>query len=207
MMLRSARILLTGGAGFIGSHVAEALIDAGAILTIVDSFDTFYDPSLKRANINTLRRRGSFELVNADICHRRAMRQLFKQVQPEIVLHLAARAGVRPSLVQPLLYEKVNVFGTLNLLELARQFKIRRFVFGSSSSVYGATSRAPFSENQCDLRPVSPYAATKLSAEILCCAPVSDAHGVPPVLHCLRPTAATRPRDSQIYCPHRGWPT
>jgi len=168
MMLRSARILLTGGAGFIGSHVAEALIDAGAILTIVDSFDTFYDPSLKRANINTLRRRGSFELINADICHRRAMRQLFKQVQPEIVLHLAARAGVRPSLVQPLLYEKVNVFGTLNLLELARQFKIRRFVFGSSSSVYGATSRAPFSENQCDLRPVSPYAATKLSAELLC---------------------------------------
>lgn len=168
MMLRSARILLTGGAGFIGSHVAEALIDAGAILTIVDSFDTFYDPSLKRANIDALRRRGSFELVDADIRHRHAMRQLFKQVQPEIVLHLAARAGVRPSLEQPLLYEKVNVFGTLNLLELARQFKIRRFVFGSSSSVYGATSRAPFSENQLDLRPVSPYAATKLSAELLC---------------------------------------
>src|SRR5437773_12565673 len=113
MMLRSARILLTGGAGFIGSHVAEALIDAGAILTIVDSFDTFYDPSLKRANINTLRRRGSFELINADICHRRAMRQLFKQVQPEIVLQLAVRAGVRRSLVYPLLYVLVCVFGTL----------------------------------------------------------------------------------------------
>jgi UDP-glucuronate 4-epimerase len=168
MSLRGARILLTGGAGFIGSHVAETLIDEGAILTIVDNFDEFYDSRWKRANVGDLRNRGAFELIEADICDSEAMSRMFETVQPELVVHLAARAGIRPSLEQPLLYERVNVSGTLNLLELARRFKVTRFVFGSSSSVYGAASRAPFSEAQGDLRPVSPYAATKLAAETLC---------------------------------------
>src|SRR5262245_7536209 len=111
MSLRTSRVLLTGGAGFIGSHIAEALIDAGANLTIIDNFDAFYDPRLKRANIDALRNRGSFDLVEADIRDLDAMRRVFETFQPEMVLHLAARAGVRPSLEQPLLYEQVNVSG------------------------------------------------------------------------------------------------
>jgi UDP-glucuronate 4-epimerase len=160
------RILLTGGAGFIGSHVAEALLARGAQLAVVDNLDSFYAAPWKRANLEDVRRAGAFDLYEADIRDYEGLKKIFAAARPEAVIHLAARAGVRPSIEQPRLYEEVNVGATVNLLELAREFGVRQFVFGSSSSVYGATSRAPFSEDRFELRPISPYAATKLSCEL-----------------------------------------
>ena len=161
-------VLLTGGAGFIGSHVAEALQGRGVALTIVDSLDPFYPVDWKKANLQEIAARGSFEFVESDIRDAGRMRELMERLRPDLVIHLAARAGVRPSLEQPGLYADVNVTGTVTLLELARQFGVRRFVFGSSSSVYGGSLQLPFSETQTDLRPVSPYAATKLAGEAFC---------------------------------------
>lgn len=168
MSKRSQRILLTGGAGFIGSHVAEALLRRGVQLWILDSLDEFYSPAWKKTNLENIRRVGRYEFFQVDICDTGPLREILERARPEVVIHLAARAGVRPSIEQPHLYERVNVAGTLNLLEKCRQFSVRKFLFGSSSSVYGATSRVPFSENQLELRPVSVYAATKLSGEMLC---------------------------------------
>jgi UDP-glucuronate 4-epimerase len=167
MTMPIKKILLTGGAGFIGSHVAEALMLRGAQLTIVDALDDFYSPDWKRANLEEVRRRGAFQFEQADICDFDRMRAIFAASEPDAVIHLAARAGVRPSIEQPRLYERVNVAGTLNLLDLCREFRVPRFVFGSSSSVYGADSPVPFSEEQVTLRPISPYAATKLAGELL----------------------------------------
>lgn len=164
----SQRILLTGGAGFIGSHVAEALLRRGVQLWILDSLDEFYSPAWKKTNLENIRRVGSYEFFQVDICDTGPLRDILERARPDVVIHLAARAGVRPSIEHPHLYERVNVAGTLNLLEKCRQFSVRKFLFGSSSSVYGATSRVPFSENQLELRPVSVYAATKLSGEMLC---------------------------------------
>ena len=168
MSAKPQKILLTGGAGFVGSHAAEALLAGGAELSIVDNFDPFYDPAVKRANLAEVRARGDFALNEVDICDRDRLRDVFAATKPQVVIHLAARAGVRPSIADPLGYERTNVAGTLHILELCREFKAERLVFGSSSSVYGATSHAPFSEEQTDLRPISPYAATKLAAELLC---------------------------------------
>lgn len=162
------KVLLTGGAGFIGSHLAEALLVHGAKLAIVDNLDTFYSPLLKKQNLADVRRRGHFELYEADICDPAEMERVFAATRPELIVHLAARAGVRPSIDEPRLYEQVNVGGTVNLLELSRAFSVPKFIFGSSSSVYGGTKRVPFSEDDTELRPISPYAATKLSAETLC---------------------------------------
>ena len=164
----SKRILLTGGAGFIGSHAAEALLRGGVRLSIVDNLDTFYSPAWKKANLESIRKIGPFEFFERDICAPDSMREVFASVRPEMVIHLAARAGVRPSIEQPRLYEQVNIAGTVNLLELCREFRVSRLIFGSSSSVYGATSRAPFSEADAGLHPISPYAATKLAGELLC---------------------------------------
>ena len=164
----SKRILLTGGAGFIGSHVAEALLRAGASLTIVDKLDDFYSPAWKKANLESIRKIAPFDFYEQDICSPDRMRETFAGFRPDTIIHLAARAGVRPSIDQPRLYEQVNVAGTVNLLELCKEFQISRFIFGSSSSVYGESDRAPFSETQYDLRPISPYAATKLAGESFC---------------------------------------
>ncbi len=162
------RILLTGGAGFIGSHLAEALLRNRTSLSIVDNLDEFYSPAWKKTNLESIRKIAPFEFFNVDICATDRMREIVAQVRPDAIVHLAARAGVRPSIEQPRLYEQVNVAGTVNLLELCREFQVSRFIFGSSSSVYGASSRAPFSEAQSDLRPISPYAATKLAGELFC---------------------------------------
>lgn len=162
------RVLLTGGAGFIGSHVAEGLVRGGAELTIVDNLDDFYSPAWKKSNLEEIRRAGKYEFAQADIRIPERMREVMARAKPDAVIHLAARAGVRPSIERPVLYEQVNIGGTVNLLELSREFGVRKFVFGSSSSVYGATSHTPFSEEQGDLRPISPYGATKLSGEALC---------------------------------------
>jgi UDP-glucuronate 4-epimerase len=165
---KPSRILLTGGAGFIGSHLAEALLRRGAVLSIVDNLDGFYSPAWKKANLEEIERAGRFEFFARDICETEQMRETFAVLRPEIIIHLAARAGVRPSIEEPRAYERVNVAGTVNLLELCREFHVKKFIFGSSSSVYGVSSRAPFSEEQFELRPISPYAATKLAGEMFC---------------------------------------
>jgi len=160
-------VLVTGGAGFIGSHLAEALLRRGAALTIVDNLNDFYSPAWKRANLNDVRVSGAYTLHECDICDLPALRKAFLASRPEAVIHLAAYAGVRPSIQKPRLYEQVNVAGTLNLLEMIREFRIPKLIFGSSSSVYGNSSMPPFRENDVQLRPISPYAATKLAAELL----------------------------------------
>ncbi|MGO9641795.1 MAG: NAD-dependent epimerase/dehydratase family protein [Candidatus Acidiferrales bacterium] len=167
MTANPQKVLLTGGAGFIGSHVAEALLSRGISLAIVDNLDDFYPPARKKENLEEVRHKGPFDFFAADICDTSSLREVFAAVRPNAVIHLAARAGVRPSIEQPALYERVNVSGTLKLLEFARKFGVEKFVYGSSSSVYGASSPVPFSENQRDLRPISPYAATKLAGELL----------------------------------------
>ena len=162
------RILLTGGAGFIGSHLAEALLGRGCALRILDDLNDYYDPALKRANVEEVRRAGPFEFVRGDICDQPLVEDLLARFRPDCVIHLAARAGVRPSLEQPALYQRVNVEGTAVLLEAARRHGVRRFVFASSSSVYGATSRVPFAEHDPVRHPISPYAASKIAGEALC---------------------------------------
>src|SRR6266849_849112 len=174
MSSRPQRVVLTGGAGFIGSHVSEALLRRGVQLWILDNLDEFYPPAWKKANLEDMRRVGSYEFSQVDICDIVRLRETLDRARPDVVIHLAARAGVRPSIEQPHLYEQVNVAGTLNLLEMCRQLAVRKFLFGSSSSVYGATSRVPFSENQVELRPISVYAATKLAGEMLCYTWVDD---------------------------------
>lgn len=158
-------ILLTGGAGFIGSHVVERLLSRGDSLTVVDDFNNFYDPALKHRNAAGFADR--VRLVEADICDMAGLRPLFANGRFDAIVHLAARAGVRPSIRQPLLYTQVNIGGTQNLLELARESGIRKFVFASSSSVYGVNQKMPFAEDDPIFQPISPYAATKLAGEAL----------------------------------------
>lgn len=161
------RVLVTGGAGFIGSHVCESLAARGDQVVIVDSFDPFYSPAVKRRNVELLLRNGAAELVEADIGDVDTIaRRLSAPV--DAIIHLAARAGVRPSLEKPLEYARTNVEGTLAMLELARRLGVRPFVFGSSSSVYGDATPVPFLESQPASEPISPYAATKRAGELLC---------------------------------------
>lgn len=160
-------ILVTGGAGFIGSHLAERLLREGKRLAIVDNLDDYYDPELKRANLNEIKACGPCEFFAVDIRDGAKLREVFESFQPEVVVHLAARPGVRPSFLEPDAYVSVNVLGTARLLEISRQSGVRRFVFGSSSSVYGQSNRAPFTEDACTTHPLSIYAATKVSGEAL----------------------------------------
>ncbi len=163
------RTLVTGGAGFIGSHLVGRLIAEGRDrVTVLDNFSDFYDPAIKRANIADHIGHPRFELVEADICEPVSMNELFARSKFDCVVHLAARAGVRPSLEDPLAYEETNVRGSYCLLEAARLCGAPRFVFGSSSSVYGANSKVPFSENDPLTNPISPYAATKIAGESAC---------------------------------------
>ncbi len=164
----SNHVLLTGGAGFIGSHVSEALLRRGVQLSVVDSLDDFYSPTAKRTNLEEVRKVGDFSFCELDLCDFDALHQTISKLRPDTIIHLAAQAGVRPSIENPQLYERVNVGGTVNLLESARQLGVKRFIFGSSSSVYGVTNRVPFAEDDPCLRPISPYAATKLAGEFLC---------------------------------------
>ena len=162
-------ILVTGGAGFIGSHLVDRLLatDDNAI-TVVDDFNDFYSPDIKRSNVATHLSNDRYTLVEADIRNRQVLDQLFQKQQFDCVVHLAARAGVRPSLSEPELYAETNINGTLNLLELARTTGVNQFVFGSSSSVYGINAKVPFSEDDPIRQPISPYAATKAAGELLC---------------------------------------
>jgi UDP-glucuronate 4-epimerase len=151
------KILLTGGAGFIGSHLLERLIERKDDVAVVDDFNDYYDPGIKRANLPN----GGFRLHERDI---RDAAPIIAQEKPDLVIHLAARAGVRPSQKDPALYESVNVGGTLGLLEACRANGVKRFIFASSSSVYG-NAEVPFREENADLQPISFYGATKLLGE------------------------------------------
>lgn len=159
-------VLVTGGAGFIGSHVVEALLAHDNTITVVDDFNDFYDPALKRRNIAGVG--GRARVVEADIRSAALLRPLFEQGRFDAVLHFAARSGVRQSVAQPRLYAEVNVLGTQSVLELAREFGVKKFIFASSSSVYGLNQKVPFQEDDPVFQPISPYAATKLAAEALC---------------------------------------
>ena len=162
-------ILVTGGAGFIGSHLVGRLLSQKAwSVTVVDNFNDFYAPAIKRENIRAFENDPDFNLVEADICDRNAMEEVFEPESFEVIVHLAARAGVRPSLDHPRLYTETNVNGTVNLLECAMASDSKKFVFGSSSSVYGSRSTVPFRESEDTSRPISPYAATKIAGEALC---------------------------------------
>jgi UDP-glucuronate 4-epimerase len=162
------RILLTGGAGFIGSHLSERLLREGNELAIVDDLNDFYSPAVKRANLEAVRRAGPLTFHQVDICDEKEMFAIGRGQQPEAIIHLAARAGVRPSLEDPLLYERVNVRGTMVMLEMARQLGVTKFVFASSSSIYGVANRVPFCEDDALNLPISPYAATKIAGEKVC---------------------------------------
>ena len=162
-------ILVTGGAGFIGSHLVDWLLsEASWRVTVVDDFNDFYSPEIKRANIAEHLKRPDYQLVEADIRDAAALEKVFADNQFDVIVHLAARAGVRPSLAEPKLYAETNINGTLNLLELAKQHGVKQFVFGSSSSVYGINAKVPFAEADRIHQPISPYAATKAAGELLC---------------------------------------
>jgi UDP-glucuronate 4-epimerase len=199
-MMVFSRALVTGGAGFIGSHLTEALLRRGCSVAIVDNFDDFYPRTQKEANLAAVSHVGETRLYATDIRDFEALRAVFEKERPEIVFHLAARAGVRPSIEQPRLYADVNIAGTLNLLLLAQSWRVRKFVFGSSSSVYGASARVPFEENQEGLKPISPYAATKLAGELLCHT-YSYLYGLPTV--CLRFFTVYGPRQRPDLAIHK----
>ena len=164
----SAHILVTGGAGFIGSHLTRRLLDRSDRVTILDDFNDFYDPARKRAHVARLADSDGFSVVEGDIRDADLVDQLFRDHQFDAVVHLAARAGVRPSLKEPILYEDTNCIGTLRLLEAARHNGPDTFIFGSSSSVYGINQKVPFAEDDEVNQPISPYATTKRAGELLC---------------------------------------
>ncbi len=162
------RILVTGAAGFIGSHVCERLLADGHAVLGVDNFNAFYDPVIKARNIAAAEAHPEFECVRGDICDAGLLAEVFARFLPERVIHLAAWAGVRPSIAHPAIYQKVNLEGTVTLLEQCRAAGVDRFVFASSSSVYGARKEVPFREDDPVDHPISPYAATKKAGELLC---------------------------------------
>ncbi len=166
-------VLVTGAAGFIGSHTAEALLRRGTSVVGIDNFDPYYDVAIKRRNVQeietTAEQAGtSFAMAEGDICNRDLIQELLAGHDVQAIIHLAAKAGVRPSLEDPVGYARTNIEGTINLLEAARGAKIVRFIFGSSSSVYGDAAQVPFSEDQPVAMPISPYGASKVAGETYC---------------------------------------
>jgi len=160
--------LVTGGAGFIGSHVCERLLHLGHAVWAFDDLNDFYDPQLKRRNLREIQALArNFEFIHGDLTDPAAVEEVFSNVTFDQVIHLAARAGVRPSLEQPALYQRVNVEGTVNILEAAKRHRVRKLTLASSSSVYGVNSKVPFSESDPLFTPISPYAASKLANEAL----------------------------------------
>lgn len=160
------RVLITGVAGFIGSHLAEVLCGRGDAVIGLDSFNDYYDPAVKRRNIRALMDLELFRLFEQDICDEAGLCAVFEKAHPDVVVHLAARAGVRPSLEDPNLYHRVNVIGGQHILDACREFKPSHLVFASSSSVYGGSRDVPFRETDPVMRPISPYAATKRMNEL-----------------------------------------
>lgn len=162
------RILVTGAAGFIGSLLTERLLQDGARVVGVDNFDPFYDPAEKRRNLRTAEQSDAFRLIEADCADLEALDTALVDEPVDVIVHLAAKAGVRPSIEAPMDYAYANLTATQAMLELARRHGVDRFIFGSSSSVYGNNPKVPFSEDDPVEHPISPYAATKRSGELLC---------------------------------------
>src|SRR4030043_1290607 len=163
-------ILVTGGAGFIGSHLCERLLSNGSRVICLDNFDSFYDPNIKIKNVERMTKKfpDLFELVTGDIRNPEHLKGIFQKTKFDFVVHLAARAGVSPSISDPLLYQDVNIRGTIVLLEACKEHQIQNFIFASSSSVYGENQRVPFTEEDLNIQPLSPYGATKRAGELLC---------------------------------------
>jgi UDP-glucuronate 4-epimerase len=195
-------IFVTGGAGFIGSHLCERLLREGTHVICLDNFDSFYDPNIKVKNVGGLVRKfsGQFEIIAGDIRNREHLQEAFRKNPMDLVVHLAARAGVRPSIVDPLLYQDINIKGTIALLEACREFGIKDFVFASSSSVYGENQRVPFSEGDLNIQPISPYGATKRAGELLC---YSYHHLYKMNIACLRIFTAYGPRQRPEMAIHK----
>ena len=176
------------------------MLGKGADVILLDNFNEFYDPEIKKRNVRDLQALAPVSVHVMDILDRNGLRRLFSQTRPDVVVHLAAWAGVRPSLQKPELYSAVNVTGTVHLLELAREFSVDGFIFGSSSSVYGGSPRIPFSEGDPVDRPVSPYAATKRAGELLC---HTYAHNFSMHITCLRFFTVYGPRQRPEMAIHK----
>ena len=193
MQTLESSILISGGAGFIGSHVTERLVDSDTEIVIIDNFDPFlYERKIKEKNIENITTKPNVKLYTMDLRNSEQIETLFKEHKFSQVLHLAARAGVRPSLRYPLAYEEFNVRATLNLLELCRKYNVEHFVFGSSSSVYGANTKIPFSETDNTDNPISPYGASKKACEVYC-STYSHLYSIP--ITCLRFFTVYGPRQ------------
>jgi len=186
------RVLVTGAAGFIGSNLTDRLLAEGHQVLGIDNFNEFYDPKLKTRNLKSAKTHAELELVRGDILDRSLLERVFAAFKPERVVHLAAWAGVRPSIAKPAIYQQVNLEGTVNLLERCRHDSVRHFVFASSSSVYGDRREVPFSEEDAVSRPISPYAATKAAGELLC---YTWHHLFAINVHCLRFFTVYGPRQ------------
>ena len=162
------KVVVTGGAGFIGSHLCETLLARGCDVVALDNFDGFYDPAIKRANIEPCLEQPKFSLVQGDIRDAKLLAEVLRDGAADVLVHLAAKAGVRPSIADPVGYCDVNVNGTVCLLEAARRYGLRKFIFGSSSSIYGNNRKVPFAESDNVDFPISPYAASKKAGELFC---------------------------------------
>jgi UDP-glucuronate 4-epimerase len=195
-------ILVTGAAGFIGSHLSERLLGDGVRVIGLDNFDSFYDPNIKIKNTETITKKfpDLFELVTGDIRNPQHLKEIFQKNKVDFVIHLAARAGVRPSISDPLLYQDVNIRGTNVLLEACKEYGIKNFIFASSSSVYGENQRVPFTEKDLDIQPISPYGATKQAGELLC---YSYHHLYGIYIACLRIFTAYGPRQRPEMAIHK----
>lgn len=168
MLQQMRRVLVTGGAGFIGSHLVDELLWQDHKVMTLDNLNDFYNPEIKQRNMKRHLNSPYFSWKKVDIRDKDHINLIFSEYKPEIVVHLAALAGVRPSVKNPFLYESVNIQGTMNLLEAAITYKAKKFIFASSSSVYGINEKVPFAEDDPLLKPISPYAATKIAGEALC---------------------------------------
>jgi UDP-glucuronate 4-epimerase len=188
-----ATMLVTGGAGFIGYHLCRSLLEKEHRLIVIDQLHSYYDPALKQARVEGLRRYGNFSFYREDILDREAIDAIFRREEPETIIHLAAIPGVRGSLNDPLTYVDIDVKGTVQMLEAARQFGVKRFLFASSSSVYGERPlQKPLKEDDASLSVASPYAASKLAAEVYC-RTYADLYGM----------AVTCLRFFTVYGPHQ----
>ena len=193
------KILVTGGAGFIGSHLIDRLIERGDEVVCLDSFTDYYPPAVKRRNIKPHAANPRFTLVDGDICQPKLVAAVFERFRPARVVHLAARVGVGPSVADPLAYEEVNCRGTLEILMQSAKYDVEQFLFASSSSVYGASKKLPLVETEA-CRPISPYAATKRAGELFCHT-YHHLHGLP--VTCLRFFTAYGPRQRPDMAIHR----
>ncbi|HMK76461.1 MAG TPA: GDP-mannose 4,6-dehydratase [Thermodesulfobacteriota bacterium] len=195
-------ILVTGGAGFIGSHLCERLLGDGIKVIGLDNFDTFYDPKIKIKNAEAITEKfpDLFDLVTGDIRNPEQVKGILQKSKVDFVVHLAARAGVRPSIAEPLLYQDVNIRGTTVLLEACREHGVENFIFASSSSVYGENQRVPFAEKDLDIQPISPYGVTKRAGELLC---YSYHHLYRMNIACLRIFTAYGPRQRPEMAIHK----